>query len=176
LRSPSSEEKQRKKHSYSPDEAIQEIEHARPKYEGKEKQLPLCAHDGEGAIQRPENGVADHAQSPQGLQTPKSQVRKFTARTAIPIPKTIPAKVRFAPPSPKAKVSPPITRAISASPFAMGPVNDCCSTFTAFSQGELACARALPAVTSITPRMTGHRKIALKECARFSELSLRIVF
>jgi hypothetical protein len=60
----------------------------------------------------------------------------------MPRPNTIPAKVRFPPPSPKAKVSPPTTMATRPNPFAIGPVNDVCKTFTAFSQGELPWPKA----------------------------------
>jgi hypothetical protein len=64
LRGPSGEEIQGREHPHSPDQAIQKVEHARSKHESKEEQLPLCSHDGEGAIQRPEYGIVDHVQLP----------------------------------------------------------------------------------------------------------------
>src|ERR1700680_697668 len=66
----------------------------------------------------------------------KSQARKFTAAMAMPTPKSTPAKTRFEPPSPKAKVSPATTIATSDSPRAIVLVNACCRTLTAFSQGD----------------------------------------
>jgi hypothetical protein len=47
-----------------------------------------------------------------------------------------------------AKVSPETTIATSDSPRAMVLVKACCKTFTAFSQGEFACAKAGAASTS----------------------------
>jgi hypothetical protein len=77
----------------------------------------------------------------------KSQARKFTAAMAIPTPKSTPAKTRFEPPSPKAKVSPATTIATSDSPRAIVLVNACCRTLTAFSQGDWppTCANAADA-------------------------------
>jgi hypothetical protein len=66
---------------------------------------------------------------------------------AIPTPKSTPAKTRFEPPSPKAKVSPATTIATSDSPRAIVLVNACCRTLTAFSQGDwpATCADATDA-------------------------------
>src|SRR6266403_6173945 len=66
----------------------------------------------------------------------KSQARKLTAAMAIPTPKSTPASTRFEPPSPKAKVRPTTTMTTSERPRAMVLVKACCSTLTAFSQGE----------------------------------------
>src|SRR2546428_4857034 len=72
----------------------------------------------------------------------KSQAMKFTAATAMPTPKRTPARTRFEPPSPKAKVKPASTIATRERPRAMVLVNACMRTFTAFSQGEPVCANA----------------------------------
>src|SRR6202790_2042202 len=75
----------------------------------------------------------------------------------MPSPNMIPAKVRFAPPSPKANVKPPMTMAMRASPLAIGPVNASCRTLAAFSQGELACrAKAAVVKNSVAPVATKH--------------------
>src|ERR1700730_2045968 len=79
----------------------------------------------------------------------KSQARKFPAAMAMPTPKSTPASTRFEPPSPNAKVSPDTTMATSESPRAMVVVKACCSTLAAFSQGELACARAVDTTSSV---------------------------
>src|ERR1700677_4848678 len=71
-----------------------------------------------------------------------SQARKFTAAIAMPTPKSTPASTRFDPPSPKANVKPETTIATRESPRAIVLVNAVCRTFTAFSQGEFACAKA----------------------------------
>src|SRR6266487_1252298 len=70
----------------------------------------------------------------------KSQAMKFTAATAMPTPKRTPARTRFEPPSPKAKVKPETTIATRERPRAMVLVNACIKTLTAYSQGELPCA------------------------------------
>src|SRR6202795_2605608 len=69
---------------------------------------------------------------------------KLTAAIAIPTPKRTPARTRFEPPSPNAKVRPDTTIATRESPRAMVLVKACCRTATAFSHGELpvACAKA----------------------------------
>src|SRR5437867_10938344 len=72
----------------------------------------------------------------------KSQAMKFTAAMAMPTPKRTPARTRFEPPSPKAKVKPASTIATRERPRAMVLVNACMRTFTAFSQGEPVCANA----------------------------------
>src|SRR6202030_3743456 len=72
----------------------------------------------------------------------KSQAMKLTAAMAMPTPKRTPARTRFEPPSPKAKVSPDTTIATRDRPRAMVLVKACWRTPTAFSQGELAWANA----------------------------------
>src|ERR1700730_12004704 len=67
---------------------------------------------------------------------------------AMPTPKSTPARTRFDPPSPKAKVSPETTIATSESPRAMVLVKASWSTFTAFSQGEFPWAKAGAARTT----------------------------
>src|SRR6185437_12742158 len=72
-----------------------------------------------------------------GQDPGNSQARKFTAAIAMPTPNNTPARTRFEPPSPKAKVRPDTTIATSDSPRAMVLVNAVSKTLTAFSQGEL---------------------------------------
>src|SRR5713226_3513937 len=69
---------------------------------------------------------------------------KFTAAMAMPTPKSTPARTRFEPPSPNAKVKPDTTIATRERPRAIVLVNAVIKTLTAFSQGELpvACAKA----------------------------------
>jgi hypothetical protein len=55
---------------------------------------------------------------------------------AMPTPKRTPARTRFDPPSPKAKVNPATTIETSDNPRAMVVVNACIKTLTAFSHGE----------------------------------------
>src|SRR5579871_2000858 len=72
------------------------------------------------------------------IQEPgNNQARKFTAAIAIPTPNSTPARTRFEPPSPKAKVRPDTTIATRDNPRAMVLVNAVSKTLTAFSQGEL---------------------------------------
>src|ERR1700683_1212626 len=71
-----------------------------------------------------------------GYEPGKSQARKLTAAMAIPTPKSTPARTRFEPPSPKAKVSPATTMETSESPRAMVVVNAVIKTLTAFSHCE----------------------------------------
>src|SRR5487761_1757162 len=61
---------------------------------------------------------------------------KLTAAMAMPTPNSTPARIRFDPPSPKAKVKPATTMETSDRPRAMVVVNACIKTLTAFSQGE----------------------------------------
>src|SRR6266702_6582667 len=77
----------------------------------------------------------------------KSQAMKLTAAIAIPTPKRTPARTRFEPPSPNAKVRPDTTIATRERPRAIVLVNAVIKTLTAFSQGELpvACAKAADA-------------------------------
>src|SRR2546429_8014112 len=72
----------------------------------------------------------------------KSHAMKLTAAMAMPTPKRTPARTRFEPPSPKAKVRPETTIATRDNPRAMVLVKACCRTLTAFSQGEFAWANA----------------------------------
>src|ERR1700691_3352794 len=89
------------------------------------------------------------------IQLPgKSQARKFTAAMAMPTPKSTPASTRFEPPSPKAKVRPATTMATSERPRAMVLVKAVIKTLTAFSQGEVPCANAGAARSSVKPRVT----------------------
>lgn len=69
-----------------------------------------------------------------------SQAMKLTAAMAIPTPNSTPARIRFDPPSPKAKVKPATTMDTSERPRAIVVVNACINTLTAFSQGEPPCA------------------------------------
>src|ERR1700720_3044066 len=73
-----------------------------------------------------------------------SQAMKLTAAIAIPTPKRTPARTRFEPPSPNAKVRPDTTIATRERPRAIVLVKACWRTPTAFSHGELpvACAKA----------------------------------
>src|SRR6266513_2032757 len=92
--------------------------------------------------------------SPRGtpvFQLPgKSQDRKFTAAMAIPTPKSTPARTRFEPPSPKAKVSPATTMETRERPRAIVVVNACIKTLTAFSHGEPPAAWATAADARIS--------------------------
>src|SRR5215469_9034943 len=81
----------------------------------------------------------------------KSQAKKFTAAMAIPTPKRTPASTRLEPPSPKAKVRPATTMATKERPRAIVLVKACCSTLTAFSHGELPCAKTAAANSSPAP-------------------------
>ena len=65
---------------------------------------------------------------------------------AIPTPKSTPARTRFEPPSPNAKVKPATTIETSESPRAIVVVNACIKTLTAFSQGDAPVAWANAAV------------------------------
>lgn len=78
----------------------------------------------------------------QGLcQEPgKSQARKLTAAMAMPTPNNTPARTRFEPPSPNAKVKPATTMETSERPRAIVVVNACIKTLTAFSQGDAPVA------------------------------------
>src|SRR5947208_12331322 len=97
----------------------------------------------------------------------KSQARKFTAAMAIPTPKSTPASTRFEPPSPKAKVRPATTMATSERPRAMVLVKACCSTLTAFSQGEAPVwPKAGPARNRATTAVVRNRKRNVDEQKR----------
>jgi hypothetical protein len=87
---------------------------------------------------------------------------------AMPTPKRTPASTRFDPPSPKAKVRPATTMATSERPRAMVLVKACCSTLTAFSQGEVpVCARAGAARISVKAIMrNSERNHALPKCVQ----------
>src|SRR5207247_8916468 len=77
------------------------------------------------------------------VQAPgKSHARKLTAAMAMPTPKSTPARIRFEPPSPKAKVKPATTIETSDRPRAIVVVNACIKTLTAFSHGEAPVAWA----------------------------------
>jgi hypothetical protein len=69
---------------------------------------------------------------------------------------------------PKAKVRPETTMATSESPRAMVLVKACCSTFTALSHGEFACAkagtaRARPNAAIANPYATNRRRRTMPE-------------
>src|SRR5579885_311713 len=83
----------------------------------------------------------------------KSQARKFTAAIAMPTPKSTPARIRFEPPSPKAKVKPATTMETSDRPRAIVVVNACIKTLTAFSQGEAPVAWANAADARISEQV-----------------------
>src|ERR1700737_1646109 len=91
----------------------------------------------------------------------------------MPTPKSTPARTRLEPPSPKAKVRPETTMATSESPRAMVLVNACCSTFTAFSQGELACAKAGAAMTSPKSRKGTPRSERIRRRMMFVQTFMR---
>src|SRR5581483_5804000 len=61
---------------------------------------------------------------------------------AMSTPKSTPARMRFEPPAPKAKVKPATTMETSERPRAMVVVNACIKTLTAFSHGEPPAASA----------------------------------
>src|SRR5690242_11917389 len=82
-----------------------------------------------------------------------NQARKLTAAIAMPTPNNTPARTRFEPPSPKAKVRPDTTMATRESPRAIVLVNACCKTFTAFSHGELPVVCAKAGAASIRPKI-----------------------
>jgi len=84
-----------------------------------------------------------------GYEAEKSQARKLTAAMAIPTPKSTPARTRFEPPSPNAKVKPATTIETSERPRAIVVVNACIKTLTAFSQGDAPVAWANAAVAKI---------------------------
>src|ERR1700730_1657935 len=82
----------------------------------------------------------------------------------MPTPKSTPARTRFEPPSPKAKVRPATTLATSERPRAMVLVNAVWSTLTAFSHGEVPVwANAGAARKSAKARVTrGERSKELR--------------
>src|SRR5213592_453220 len=85
------------------------------------------------------------------VQAPgKSHARKLTAAMAMPTPKSTPARIRFEPPSPKAKVNPATTIETRERPRAIVVVNACIKTLTAFSQGEPPAAWASAADARIS--------------------------
>src|SRR5579885_37156 len=117
---------------------------------------------------RPSEGVFSHG---------KSQAMKLTAAMAMPTPKSTPARTRFDPPSPKAKVRPETTMATSESPRAMVLVNACCRTFTAFSHGEAPAAwanagAASRSATTDAAKMRTERNQPRKGKARFLMIHL----
>ncbi|MGC0779496.1 MAG: hypothetical protein WCD68_20050 [Candidatus Acidiferrum sp.] len=82
---------------------------------------------------------------------------------AMPTPKSTPARTRFEPPSPKAKVRPATTIATSERPRAMVLVKAVWSTLTAFSHGEVPWANAgeasrRPIAKAVTPWTTFENK------------------
>src|SRR6266705_6073864 len=100
----------------------------------------------------------------------KSQARKFTAAMAIPTPKSTPASTRFEPPSPKAKVRPATTMATRERPRAILLVKACCSTLTAFSQGEVPVwPKAGPARNRTTTAVVRNRKRNVDERKRLEQ-------
>ena len=92
---------------------------------------------------------------------------KFTAAMAMPTPKSTPARTRFEPPSPNAKVNPDTTIATRERPRAIVLVNAVIKTLTAFSQGELpvACAKAGAARSRPTATARACRETALSRIA-----------
>src|SRR6266704_1968440 len=97
----------------------------------------------------------------------KSHDRKFTAAMAIPTPKSTPASTRFEPPSPTAKVRPATTMATRERPRAIVLVKACCSTLTAFSQGEVPVwPKAGPARNRTTTAVVRKRKRNIEEGKR----------
>src|ERR1700722_2457669 len=85
--------------------------------------------------------------------TPQSQLRTFTARTAIPVPAATPAKAFFAPGSPWAKPYPPITIATRLATFSMVPVKRLWIAVKPVSNGE-PCAKAAIGIRKNKARAT----------------------
>src|SRR5437773_661420 len=99
----------------------------------------------------------------------KSQAMKFTAAMAMPTPNRTPARTRFEPPSPNAKVKPASTIATRERPRAMVLVNACMRTLTAFSQGEPVCANPGAARIKAAARTARFRLMCLsREAVRES--------
>ena len=71
----------------------------------------------------------------------------------MPTPKSTPARIRFEPPSPKAKVKPATTMDTSDRPRAIVVVNACIKTLTAFSHGEAPVAWANAADARISEQV-----------------------
>jgi hypothetical protein len=67
---------------------------------------------------------------------------KASARAAVEVHYNVKGIADIALNGPKANVKPETTMATRESPRAMVLVNAVCRTFTAFSQGEFACAKA----------------------------------
>src|SRR5216684_8928594 len=85
----------------------------------------------------------------------KSQAMKLTAAIAMPTPKRTPARTRFEPPSPKAKVRPATTMATSERPRAIVLVKAVIKTLTAFSHGEVPVwAKAGATKRNVEPMVT----------------------
>src|ERR1700689_1513102 len=82
----------------------------------------------------------------------KSQARKLTAAMAMPTPKSTPARTRFEPPSPNAKVKPATTIETSERPRAIVVVNACIKPLPAFSQGDAPVAWANAAVAKTSDK------------------------
>src|SRR6266436_4408915 len=91
----------------------------------------------------------------------KSQAMKLTAAIAIPTPKRTPARTRFEPPSPNAKVRPDTTMATRERPRALVLVKACWRTPTAFSHGDVpvACAKAGTARKKQSPAVIKKREL-----------------
>src|SRR6185437_5804609 len=110
-----------------------------------------------GAIDRVNSSCVRHVRAVRRklVQAPgKSHARKLTAAMAMPTPNSTPARIRFDPPSPKAKVKPATTMETSERPRAMVVVNACIKTLTAFSHGEPPAAWANAADAEISENET----------------------
>src|SRR5439155_11335891 len=116
-----------KEHQNAAQQARKHVEGRCAHAHGEEEELSLCTKNGERAMKGPVNRVdssSGHhdrldewpsARKNQG----KSQARKLTAAMAMPTPKSTPARTRFEPPSPKAKVRPATTMETSDRPRAI---------------------------------------------------------
>src|SRR5437899_12745020 len=98
---PARKEIQESGHKEAAEQAVQQVKDGRSHGDRDKEQLSLRAQDSEwpveGSIDRV--GALRH-ELPQLVQTPNSQLRKLTARTAMPEPKMIPANRRLLAPSP----------------------------------------------------------------------------
>jgi hypothetical protein len=156
FRGPPGGKVQKKEHQDAAQQARKHVERRCAHAHGEEEELPLCAKDGEWAMEGPIHGVdsslfghaAVGSKRELDYEVGNSQARKLTAAMAMPTPKSTPARTRFEPPSPKAKVKPATTMATSERPRAISVVNAVIKTVTAFSQGDVPVVWAKAAVAN----------------------------
>ena len=94
------------------------------------------------------------------VYTPQSQLRTFTARTAMPVPAATPASAFFAPGSPCANCSRRSRWQSGWRPCATVPVKRICSAVNPVSKGEpLLCAKTASGKMSgrVATRIVGHQ-------------------